>query len=138
MSGIIEHIATVIAVDNGRVDVEIAVQEACHSCKAKGLCGVESDEHRVVSVFTEYAAAYRVGETVMVQAAQSIGIKAAVYAYVIPFFLLFLCLFAMVECGVSESVSGLCSLGAVALYYMVLALMRKKFEREIIFKLKKL
>ena len=44
----------------------------------------------------------------------------------------------MLECGVSESVSGLCSLGAVALYYMVLALMRKKFEREIIFKLKKL
>ena len=138
MASIIEHIATVVAVENGRVDVEIAVQEACHSCKAKGLCGIESAERRVVSVFTEYAAAYSVGESVMVQVAQSMGIKAAVYAYVIPFFLLFICLLVLLECGVGESVAGLCSLAAVALYYLVLALMRKKFEKEIIFKLKKL
>lgn len=138
MASIIEHIATVVAVESGRVDVEIAVQEACHSCKAKGLCGVESAERRVVSVFTEYAAAYSVGESVMVQVAQSMGIKAAVYAYVIPFFLLFICLLVLLECGVGESVAGLCSLAAVALYYLVLALMRNKFEKEIIFKLKKL
>lgn len=138
MSNIIEHIATVVAVEPGRVDVEIAVQEACQACKAKAMCGVETGQHRVVSVFTQYAEAYRVGESVMVQATKSMGIKAAVYAYVIPFFLLFICLLVMIECGAGETVSGLCSLAAVGVYYLILGLMKKKFEKEIIFKLKKL
>jgi len=138
MGALVEHRGVVVASENGRVDVEIEVQEACRSCKAKELCGAGGAGHRLISVYTQQAQAYETGESVVVQAAQSIGIKAAVYAYVIPFLLLLVCLIIMLGVGVDESVAGLCSLGAVLVYYLALVLLRGKFEKEIIFKLKKI
>lgn len=138
MEALVEHKGIVVASENGRVDVEIEVQEACHSCRAKGLCASGSGQNRLISVYTPQAQSYEIGESVVVQAAQSIGIKAAVYAYAIPFLLLLVCLMVLLGCGVGESAAGLCSLAVVGIYYLGLALLRGKFEKEIIFKLKKI
>ena len=47
-------------------------------------------------------------------------------------------LLGLLEFGASETVAGLSALGAVAIYYIVLAFFRKKIEKTIIFKIHKI
>ncbi len=44
----------------------------------------------------------------------------------------------MLESGFSEDVSGLSALGAMVLYYIVMAFFRNRIEKEFVFKLSKI
>ena len=119
------------------VDVEIVSESACASCKARSACGMSESENKLVTVVTELAGAYTVGEEVMVSVRRSLGLKAVVYAYVLPFVVLLGVLLAAVECGAGETAAGLAALGAAGLYYAVLWLFRSRLERVITFNLRK-
>lgn len=138
MEKTIEHTGKVIFVEGDRIDVEMVVDSACSSCKAKAACGMSESKEKVVSLLTETARMYEVGDDVMVFMEQRMGIKAATYAYIIPFFIMLAVLLVMQEIGFSDLVSGLSSLGSLLVYYIVLFFFRKKIEKEFIFKLRKL
>ncbi len=77
------------------------------------------------------------GETVEVVTEQAMGIKAVVWAYVLPFLSVMTALLVLLQAGAGELVSGLTSLGILALYYCVLYLLRHRLEKEITFKVRK-
>jgi sigma-E factor negative regulatory protein RseC len=66
------------------------------------------------------------------------GMKAAVYAYIIPFFILLGGLLLTTNLGWGEVAAGLSSLGAMCLYYVGLWFFRSRIEKEIVFKIRKL
>lgn len=134
----IEHTATVIFIDGDRIDLEMKVDSACSSCGARKACGMGESKDKIVSLLTQSAGQYEVGEEVKVYIEQRMGIKAATYAYIFPFFVMLVVLLAMFEFGASETVAGLSALGSLAVYYIVLSLFRKRIDKEIIFKLAKL
>lgn len=136
MGAVVEHAGVVKAVAEGRVDVEITVESACGSCKARSQCAMSEQAEKVVTVWTEIADAYEVGQQVTVEMEQVMGIKAVVYAYVVPFFIILGVLLVLMECGAGEVVSGLSALGACALYYIGLWLLRHKLEKIIVFRIK--
>ena len=61
-----------------------------------------------------------------------------VLAYIIPFFIMITVLFGTKAFEASDLVSGGGALGAAALYYVGLWLMRGKIEKDIVFKINKL
>lgn len=134
----IRHRGVVFNISGRRIDVAVKPEEACGACKAKSVCAVGNEGERIVSVMSEVPAMYSVGEEVEVSTGKAMGIKAVVYAYIFPFFIMFVLLLGLVEFGASEPVAGLSALGAVAVYYIVLSFFRKKVERTIIFKIHKI
>ena len=130
----IEHKAVVVAVERNIVEVEMTVNEACHECRAKDLCGATSGEKRVVAIHDTFAKTYTPGEEVIVTLDEIMGVKAVIYAYIIPFFIMIAVLFGTKAFEASDLVSGGGALGAAALYYVGLWLMRGKIEKDIVFK----
>lgn len=134
----IVHEGTVTEIMDNMVVVSVACQSACGDCKVKGLCGMNEAEDREVSVYDKDAAKYSVGETVVVGIGTAMGMKAVLWAYIMPFFLMLATLFTTKELGMTELASGLTTLGAAAAYFIVLAVFRKKLEKEIVFKITKI
>ena len=138
MAKLLEHKGVVSEVGEKMVEVEFVTESACSECKAKGLCGVEEGDKRFVTVWEPNAQYYAVGEEVMIGVSEVMGMKAAVYAYIIPFFILLGGLLLTTSLGWGEVAAGLSSLGLMCLYYVGLWLMRGRIEKEIVFKIRKL
>ena len=138
MNGNLEHKGIVLSINGERIDVSILSESACATCKVKSACGMSETEEKVVSIFTHDAPAYRVGEQVVVSVTRNMGLRAVFLAYVVPFLVLLVSLLVLLEAGLSEAAAGLISLGVLALYYIVLWLMRRRIEREINFNIRKL
>lgn len=134
----IVHEGTVREIMGNMVVVAIDARSACGDCKVKGLCGMGDEEEKEISVYEKDAASYREGEQVIVGIGTAMGVKAVLWAYIAPFLLMLASLFITNELKTTELVSGLTALGAVAVYYLCLALFRKRLEREIIFKINKI
>ena len=134
----IEHKGTVLSVEEGVVRVAIEISEACGGCSARKSCAMGQSERREIVVNTNEASIYSVGEVVKVGAKQSLGVMAVVLCYVVPLVVLVGALAVAVSVGISEGISALISLGVTALYYAVLALMKSKISKKIIFTINKL
>ena len=138
MAKLLEHKGIVREIGDKLVEVEMVVEDACGSCKAKGLCGVDEENKRFVTVYDELARYFTPGEEVMVGVSEVMGMKAATYAYIIPFFILLGTLLLTLHVGWSETAAGLTSLSLMCLYYVVLFFFRKRIEKEIVFKIRKI
>jgi sigma-E factor negative regulatory protein RseC len=138
MGKLLEHRGVVSEIGEKMVEVEFVTESACGECKARGLCGVDEGDKRFVTVWEPLAQHYAVGEEVMIGVSEVMGIRAAVYAYIIPFFILLGGLFVTTSLGWSEMAAGLTSLGIMCLYYVVLWLFRRRIEKEIVFKIRKI
>ena len=133
MSSALQHRGVVIAVAVDAVTVSVMSQSACAGCHAKGICG-ESGAERVIRVVTPRASEYSVGDRVVVALLKhSMAMSSVVWGYMIPLVVLLVALFGCVALGLSEGVSALTSIVAVAIYYAGLYLIRKLFERKIEF-----
>ncbi|MCL2560811.1 MAG: SoxR reducing system RseC family protein [Rikenellaceae bacterium] len=119
--------------------VVVAVEQncACGSCRVKSLCGLGERGENEVAVYDRDAERYSVGETVVVAIGTAMGMKAVLWAYIMPFLLMLATLLITKELGATELVSGLLTLGAVGGYYACLWFARHKMEREIVFKIMK-
>lgn len=134
----IEHPGRVLAIDGDRIDVQMTVDSACAACKAAAACGMGESRDKVVSLLTASASLYKEGEEVMVSIERRMGVKAATYAYIFPFFIMVAVLLIMFQIGFAETAAGLSALGSIGVYYIVLYFFRNRIEKEIIFKLRKI
>lgn len=125
--------------DEGLVEVEFVTESACADCKAKGLCGVDEGNKRFVTVPEPMARYFAVGEEVMIGVSERTGMRAAVWAYIFPFFVLLGSLLVGLRMlNWPETTAGLAALGLVAVYYFALFVFRRRIEREIVFKIRKI
>lgn len=133
----IEHLGEIVAIEGNVIEVKMVVSSTCVSCQAKVACGVSESVEKRVEVFEEKPQLFSVGDSVMVEISQEMGIKALWYAYIMPFVLLLSTLLVTLGINLPETVAGVSSLGVVGLYYGVLYMLRNKLEREIVFNLRK-
>ncbi|MBO5894013.1 MAG: SoxR reducing system RseC family protein [Alistipes sp.] len=130
----IKHSGEVVRIEYDTVYVKMTVNSACSGCHAKAVCGVNESEDKIVEVSDVVAADYSVGEVVQVALqSNSMGTKAVVLTYVVPFFILTLLLVGALWLGLSEGVSALVALGGVALYCVVLYTLRHRIKNTIKF-----
>jgi sigma-E factor negative regulatory protein RseC len=130
----VKHCGEVIRIEGNSVFVRMTVNSACSACHAKGVCGVSESTEKIVEVETASAADFNIGESVEVALlSDSMGAKSVVLAYVVPFFVLTLMLVGSLMMGAGEGVAVLSALGGVAIYYVVLHLLRDKLKNKIKF-----
>lgn len=133
----IEHDGVVQRVDRNWVRVAITSRSACGSCSARQACGLAEAQEKVVDVATERAAAFAPGDRVVVGVRSDAGARAVMVAYVGALAVLLVSLGLARIAGASEGWSIVVSLGAVALYYGAVWLLRRKIEHTIHFTITK-
>lgn len=138
MSQEIWHSGVVDRVEGRKVVVRITSRSACGSCAARQACGLAEATEKLVDVYTDRAAEYASGDAVEVGVKKNIGGKAVMLAYGGALVVLIAALvLSIVVLGLSEGVAILVTVGAVALYYAVLWLLRTKIEHTIQFSITK-
>ena len=133
----ITHKGRIVDITPEYTTVEIVSTDACRSCHAKGLCGVDSGKVKAVQLPTRGWDSYAPGDEVTLTLKASMGHKAVWLAYVIPLVILLAVLLSLVELGAGELASALCALGAVAVYYFVIFLLRERLRNEYIFNIQR-
>lgn len=135
----IVHKGKVNEVNGNMVTVSIEQETACASCKVKSLCGMDGDNEKEIAVYEKNAdTIFKPGDDVVVGIGTIMGMKAVFWAYMMPFLLMLATLFITKDMAMSELASGLITLGVGALYFVCLAMFRKRLEKEIIFKITKI
>ena len=132
----IVHSGRIVEITPEFTSVEIVSESSCSACHAKGLCGVSESRTKVVQLPTRGWDDYKVGDEVQLVLKSSMGHKAVWLAYVIPLFILLAVMLGLLEAGVRDIVSAGVAVAAIAVYYFVLWLCRKKLQKEYIFNIK--
>ncbi|MCQ2141027.1 MAG: SoxR reducing system RseC family protein [Bacteroidales bacterium] len=134
MKGQITHKGKVISVTPECIQVEIISESACASCHASALCGMSEAKKKIVE--TAYREGFEPGQEVTVAMKQSMGEKAVLIAYIGPLVVFVAVLMVLLGLGVDELICGLAGIGAGALYYFLVWLMRDKLAKSYTFEIK--
>jgi Positive regulator of sigma E activity len=138
MGEVVKHRGKIISVSQEEVLVKIERGGACSGCSNKKACQFGESEEHVVVVKTHDASSYIEGEDVSVSLKGSLGLKAVLYAYILPL-LLMMATFVVVRLFIfSEPLQILFALIPVVIYYTVLYKLRDKLDNTFNFYISKL
>ncbi len=127
----ISHIGRVVEITGGKIKVSINSESACSGCHAKGKCGLAESKEKIVDVEASEYPDVSVGDEVDVVISMSDGILAVVLAYIVPVFMVVIALWLGEMAGLSEIVSFIVMLAVVAIYYLILYKVRRRFEKKM-------
>ncbi len=130
----IKHEGIISEIYNNCVYVRIVQSSACSDCHAKNMCSISESKEKVIEIpnlFEEY----HVGEEVIVTGNSSLGMKAVLYAFVIPLILIMIVLASTIKLSGSESISAIFAIASLGVYLIILYLLREKLKKKFIFSL---
>ena len=135
----IKHDGIIIALnEDGTALVRIVQTSACSACKAKAMCASAESAEKEMTVVLLGDEQWAVGNEVEVMVQQTMGWKAVVLAYLLPFFVMLAVIFmGNALWNVREEILGTAALCAMALYYIVLGLFKDRLQKEFSFTAKK-
>jgi sigma-E factor negative regulatory protein RseC len=133
---VIEHRGKIDWIEGSRVHVHFVSMSACASCHAKGVCTASDMESKEVEV-TDSSGRFQEGEDVNILMRRSMGFKALIYGYVIPFLVVLATLIITSSLFASEAVAGIGSLAVLVPYYLWLYYNRERFKKSFHFELQK-
>lgn len=128
---------TVIAVKDGSVKVKVLSCSACNNCQAKGLCGMSESSDKIITVPLTDDRIFEVGEEVSLTVNAYQGLKAVVFCYVIPLFLLLVAVIIASLSGLDDFYSGICGIFVLIPYYLGVFLLKNKIDRKFQFEISK-
>ncbi|MCF0206572.1 MAG: SoxR reducing system RseC family protein, partial [Bacteroidales bacterium] len=114
----ISHQGTISRIEGKTAFVDIQVSSACGSCKAASFCGSSDSSSRCVEAAIPQNTDLSVGDEVKVVITRSMGTKAVVLGYGLPFVVVMIGLVAMISLGVGEGIAALASLLLLGFYYL--------------------
>ncbi len=126
----------ITTVNPGSVTVTFIRNEACSGCAAKNACGLSGSRPLSVEVKTDAPQNYRIGQNVTLEISVENALTAALWAYVLPLFLMLSVLAAFLTFGSSETTAATATLAVLPLYYAFLYLFRRRFKPRIKIKLR--
>lgn len=136
MSNEIAHVGVIDSISEGAVHVRIVQNSACSSCKVASYCNSAESKEKIIDVRCADGSKYTVGQEVTVMAAQAVGAKAVVLAFVIPTVLLLTAVAVCIGYGMSDGIAALTGVAALVPYYVILYLNRGILEQILTFYLK--
>ena len=132
----ISHRGRIISVTPEVTTVQIVSESACAACHAEGMCSLGDASLKEIELPTRGWDNYQVGDEVSVVLRASMGHKAVWLAYVIPLVVMVAALLGTLAAGGSELLAGGLAIGAVALWFGVVWLLRDRLRNEYIFNIK--
>jgi len=137
MSQIIEHTGKIHRIDGDKVQVLITQNTACGACSAKSACAIAAQTAEKFVETTSEDSSFAVGDEVIVYGQQSLGLFAALLAFVIPILLILVILFVLRYFVENEVVSGTIALAILIPYYITLSFFRDKLKTKFQFYIRK-
>ena len=130
----IKHLGIVENINGSRLKVKIVQSSACSACSVKGHCSASETKEKIIDVYNKNNVPCQVGELVMIVGTTSMGMKAVLLAFVLPFIVLLLALIISLKLtGGDEAVSALVSLGTLVPYYLIIYICRNRLSRSFMF-----
>lgn len=124
------------SVNNNRITVRIDRGSACGHCSAQGLCNLAESTERIIEV-NNSTQLFSIGEWVQVTMSRSMGNKAILLGYFIPFVLFISTLLIFSAYGLPEWITGLVSLLILIPYFIILYIFRERLRRTFSFSIHK-
>lgn len=124
------------SVNNNRITVRIDRGSACGHCSAQGLCNLAESTERIIEV-NNSTQLFSIGEWVQVTMSRSMGNKAILLGYFIPFVLFISTLMILSAYGLPEWITGLFSLLILIPYFIILYIFRERLRRTFSFSIHK-
>lgn len=131
MNNHVTHDGVVSKIEGRQVTVQFVQKSACADCHAKMLCTSGDTRNRNI-VADSYGLTYSIGEQVTVEVTSQLAWTAMFYAFGLPAALVLIALFPAIN-WIGETGACILALGVLALYYVVLYLLRSKLERKVVF-----
>lgn len=130
----IKHLGIVENINGSRLKVKIVQSSACSACSVKGHCSASETKEKIIDVYNKNNVPCQVGERVMIVGTTSMGMKAVLLAFVLPFIVLLLALIISLKLtGGDEAVSALVPLGTLVPYYLIIYICRNRLSRSFMF-----
>lgn len=136
MGNQISHAGIVDSITEGMVHVRILQSSACSSCKVAQHCTSAESKEKIIDVPCADAGRYRIGDEVTVMAANSVGMKAVLLAFVIPSVLLLATIAVLLALGYTELTAALSGIGILIPYFIFIYMIRQKLEKILTFYIK--
>jgi positive regulator of sigma E activity len=134
--GHIEHQGIVSKIENGKVYVNLLNVSNCSSCHVQSMCQVSDVDRKEIEITNEQDRRFKQGDKVEVSFDKSLGPKALLLGYLLPFIFVLVTLLIAYQITGDEVVSGLASLLILVPYYLLLYSFRSKLKKEFVFKIK--
>lgn len=132
----IDHPGIVDRVEGHSVFVRIESRTACGGCASRAYCSMTDLEDKVVEVGTGEESLFVPGQAVTVSLEESLGYKALLFGYLLPFVVLLASIFLMIWITGSESLSAIAGLVLMFFYYYWLYRSREKLRRTFRFRVR--
>lgn len=129
---VIQHTGEIIAIENGIAKVLIMQTSACATCHAKSVCGASEKKEKVVDAEVNDNN-LSVGDNVLVVGQKSIGIRAVILAYVVPFVLMLATMLITSTLTEKEWIIGTSTLSVLVPYFVILHLMKSTIQAKFKF-----
>ena len=136
-SACVEQKGIVEGSGDGIVSVRIFPVSACSDCYSKASCSLFGTTEKIIDVVSK-TGEFRTGDRVGITITQSMGNKAIILGYFIPFLLVLMTLIALTVLRLKEWQAGLLAISTLLPYYIILYLFRSKLRKTFTFTLKKL
>jgi len=137
--GQIEHEGIVREIRPENVKVGFVAQPGCVGCHAKGVCNLEQQNGEILDVPFYGGEKFKIGEKVKIIIKESMGLKAVLYAYLLPFILVIISLIVFVSIfgDDQELKAGFMALSILVPYYFMIYICRGKFKKDFSFTIEK-
>lgn len=123
------HPGVVEAIEGRKLTVRIESQSACGHCRAKSYCGMVETTGKHIEVFSDRPESFAEGQQVEVLLQRSLGYRALLMGYMLPFLILLLSLFGMYYLSGNEGLSALVAILLMLPYYALLYRHRDKLRK---------
>ena len=133
----ISHDGRIVNIDGNRIKVEIISRAACQTCAAKNSCGLADCLPKTIEIHVNDSTIYSLNEEVSVGITAQNGLKAVLYSYVLPLFLVLATLISFIMLKYSEEISGIFSIIVSIPYYFWLFLTQKQLRQQFMFTISK-
>lgn len=132
----IEHNGTVERIMSHTVVVSIAQETACAACFVASLCHSADKEQKSIEIVTPEASKYEVGQPVTIVGEVGLGLRAVIWAYVVPILLVVGVLMFVSYLTAREGLAAVIALSSLVPYYIILYGLRGMLQRRFSFSLK--
>ena len=133
---LIEHQGVVKSIRQESISVAIAQDSACSACAAASLCHASGQEQKTIEMTSKDAGTFHVGQEVTVVGEVGLGLRATLWAYVVPLFLLIGVLMIVVSQTGNEAIGALSALLSLTFYYLLLFMFRGRMRKSFSFRIK--
>jgi len=128
----ITHDGIVEGVSKHSLIVNIVSKSACSACHSKGACTSMDMSEKQITVDL-FDPTLQQGEKVLIKMHKTLGLKAVLLGYGIPFIIFFITLLGLNSFLHNELYAGLGSIVSLVFYFLILKLFTRKLQRTFTF-----